>query len=135
MYNPRFPHTVVIKRVRMDENGEPALNEVGEPVYETLELTAVEMFDDQPVRNEDGSFRTYKVDSLPFGYRTATQNVKQAGDVVVADLKIATPMFITPLNYGDRLVLTDFDRTYMGRVVKKQTFNLGSNIWFDEIKN
>lgn len=135
MYNPRFPHTVVIKRAVMDENGDPLVSEVGEPVYETLELTAVEMFDDEPVRNEDGSFRTYRVKSLPFGYRTATQNVKQAGDVVVADFKIATPMFTTPLYYGDILELTDFDRTYRGRVVKKQTFNLGSNIWFDDIKS
>lgn len=134
MYNPRFPHTVVIKRVKMDEAGEPICNAVGELVYETLRVQAVEMFDDEPVRNEDGSFRTYMTDSLPFGYRTATQNVKQAGDVVVADFKIATPMFLTPLNYGDRLVLTDFDRTYVGSVVKKQTFNLGSNIWFDDIK-
>lgn len=135
MYNPRFPHTVVIKRVKMDEEGEPLYSEKGEPVYETLKVTAVQMFDDEPVRDEDGVFQTYETDSLPFGYRTATQNVKQAGDVVVADFKIATPMFITPLNYGDILELSDFDRKYRGRVVKKQTFNLGSNIWFDEIKS
>ena len=135
MYNPRFPHSLVVKRLSVDENGDPVLDEEGVQQYETLTLTIAEYYDDEPKRTVKGEYVTYTADSIPFGYRTATQNVKQAGDVVVADFKIACPMFFDVLNFGDRLILTDYDRTYIGSVVKKQTFNLGSNIWFDEIKN
>jgi hypothetical protein len=44
-------------------------------------------------------------------------------------------MFVTPLLPGDLVEITDFDRTYWGEVVKKATFNLGSNIWINEVKN
>ena len=72
---------------------------------------------------------------MNFGYRVSSKNTQTAGDVIVSDFKIATPMILTELVAGDILILTDYERTYKGVVVKKTTFNLGTNIWFDESKN
>jgi hypothetical protein len=44
-------------------------------------------------------------------------------------------MFVTPLSPGDRIEIRDYDREYWGEVVRKQTFNLGSNIWINEVMN
>ena len=79
-------------------------------------------------------FDTEIVDEIEFGYRTSQRNTSTAGDVEVADFKVATPLFITPLESGDRVEVTDYDRTYWGSVVKKMSFNLGSNIWFNEVR-
>ena len=134
MFNPRFPHTLKVKRVRMTA-GQPEIDIDGNVVYDYLTLTLVEMADEEPVRNAEGAFVTFTAESVGFGYRTASANTQTAGDVVKADFKIACPMFLTELRYDDILELTDYDRTYEGKVVKKTTFNLGTNIWFDEIKN
>jgi hypothetical protein len=44
-------------------------------------------------------------------------------------------MFLTPLEAGDLVEIKDYERSYWGEVVKKATFNLGSNIWINEVKN
>ncbi|MFA6717697.1 MAG: hypothetical protein WCS15_01320 [Prevotella sp.] len=135
MYNPRFPYSLKVLRNSIDANGDPILDENGDPSETPVVLTKVLMRDEEPVMDAEGKFITEEVTNISFGYRTASQNTHTSGDVVVSDYKIATPMFLNPLEVGDILELTDYDRTFRGKVVKKQTFNLGSNIWFDDIKN
>lgn len=136
MYNPRFPHSLHILRQAVDEvTGEPTFDESGNPVYAYVTVQLVKTLDGDPCFNADGSFQTEDADVVSFGYRTNTMNIRQAGEVVAADYKIACPMFLGELKYDDVLEITDFDRTYRGRVVKKVTFNWGTNIWFDEIMN
>ncbi len=135
MYNPRFPHRLSVSRVRKDTKGQPIYDANGDPIYDKVPLNAVLMNDGNPMTDIDGNLLTETIDEISFGYRTNSLNTRSASDVAVSDFKIATPMFITPLFPGDLLHLTDYDRTYTGEVVKKMTFNLGSNIWFSEIKN
>lgn len=134
MFNPRFPHTLTVKRPQVI-GGMPVVDSNGDAVYETVTLTLAEMRDSEPVLNADGGFVTYTAQSVAFGYRTSSRNAQTSGDVIVADFKIACPIVLTEILAGDELVLTDYERTYRGRVVKKTTFNLGTNIWFDEIRN
>lgn len=128
MFNPRFPHTLRVLRV-------VGTDDEGNPLYETVSLDVVVMRGDLPVRYADGSFATGKVESLPFGYRTQSKNTSNTTDVEVADYKLSTPMFLTHLLSTDIVELKDYDRTYRCDVVKKATFNLGSNIWVNEVRN
>lgn len=135
MFNPRFPHTLRVWRDRLNDSGEPMFDVKGEPIRDIVQLTKVVMVDYQPMVQSDGSFNTELVDRIEFGYRTQGKNTKDSVDVNVSDYKLATPMFTTPLLPGDLVEIADFDRTYWGEVVKKATFNLGSNIWINEVKN
>ena len=134
-HNPRFPHTLVVKRPRK-VNGEIVTDQVGNPYYDVVRLAKVATVDGWMVRDSDGNpvVDSY-VDSIPCGYRTDTRSVAEAGDVVVANISLHTPPFITPLLYDDVLEITDYDRTYKARLVRKQTVNWGCNIWFDERGN
>lgn len=134
MFNPRFPHTLRVKRVRMSA-GQPEIDVEGNIIYDYIPLTLVEMVDEEPVRDACGNFLTCVADCVNFGYRTSSANTQTAGDVIKSDFKIACPMFLTEIRYDDILEITDYDRTFTGKVVKKTTFNLGTNIWFDEIRN
>lgn len=135
MFNPRFPHTLRVWRPRKDDNGEPITNEEGDPSFEVVMLDKVVMLDNEPQTLSDGSFATEIVDYIDFGYRTQGKNTRDTSDVVVSDFKLSTPMFLNHLNPGDRVEITDYERTFWGEVVKKVTFNLGSNIWINEVKN
>lgn len=135
MFNPRFPHTLTVKRTRTDSTGVPQTDVNGNFIYDVVTLTCVEMSDSEPVRDADGRFVTFEATSINFGYRTAARNSQTAGDVIVSDFCIACPIFLTEIHTDDILEITDYERTYRGKVVKKTTFNLGTNIWFDEIKN
>lgn len=135
MFNPRFPHTLRVWRSRKNDYGEPMTDADGDPIYDIVRLKAVVMIDDAPVVRSDGSFDTELVETINFGYRTSGKNTKETTDVQVSDFKLATPMFITHLEPGDRVEIWDYERTYWGEVVKKMTFNLGSNIWINEVKN
>ena len=119
----------------MDANGDPVTDDEGNAVYDIVMLDAVSMVDSLPERDSNGNFRTEPVEWLDFGYRTQGKNTRDAVDVIVSDFKLATPMFVTPLFPGDRVEIKDYDRTYWGEVVKKMTFNLGSNIWINEVRN
>lgn len=134
MFNPRFPHTLRVKRARV-LNGIPVTDVNGNVVYDYVALTCVEMIDSEPVRNADGSFVTFSSTGVNYGYRTSSRSSQTMNDVVVSDFQIACPMFLTEIMTEDILELTDYERTYTGRVVKKTTFNLGTNIWYNEIKN
>lgn len=135
MLNPRFPHTLRVWRARIDDFGEPMTDENGNPIYDIVSLEAVVMIDSLPVVSSDGGFETEQTEWIDFGYRTQGKNTRDTLDVVVSDFKLATPMFLTPLLTGDRVEIKDYERTFIGEVVKKATFNLGSNIWINEIKN
>ena len=135
MFNPRFPHTLRVWRSRKNDYGEPITNAEGNPVQDIVRLKKVVMVDNEPIVRSDGSFDTELVDVIEFGYRTQGKNTRETVDVQVSDFKLATPMFLTPLDAGDRVEITDYERTYWGEVVKKATFNLGSNIWINEVKN
>lgn len=135
MFNPRFPHTLRVWRPRKDNNGMPVTNANGDEVRDIVKLKAVVMIDDAPVVRADGSFDTEMVDTISFGYRTQGKNTRETVDVQVSDFKLATPMFLTHLEPGDMVEIWDYERSYWGEVVKKATFNLGSNIWINEVKN
>lgn len=134
MFNPRFPHTLRVWRSRKNDYGEPITDDEGNPIYDIVTLEAVVMIDGRPMALSDGSFDTYPVEWIEFGYRTQGRNTKDTLDVMVSDFNLATPMFLTPLEAGDRVEIKDYEREYWGEVVKKMTFNLGSNIWINEVK-
>ena len=135
MFNPRFPHMLRAWRARRDSNGDPVTDDDGDPIYDIVSLKAVVMIDSMPVMRSDGSFDTEVIEWINFGYRTQGKNTKDTVDVVVSDFKLATPIFLTHLEPGDRVEIKDYERSYWGEVVKKMTFNLGSNIWINEVKN
>ena len=134
MFNPRFPHTLRVWRSRKNNYGEPMTDADGDPIYDIVTLKSVVMVDGRPVVLSDGSFDTELTEWIEFGYRTEGKNTKDTTDVMVSDFKLATPMFLTPLEPGDRVEIKDYEREYWGEVVKKMTFNLGSNIWINEVK-
>lgn len=131
--NDRFPHSFHILRPRKS-NGRLVMDDEGNPIYDTLPLSKVRMLDGDPIKR-NGSFVTDEVMELSFGYRTSTKSARDTIDVVVTEFKIATPMFTTELLTGDVIVLQDYDRAYKGDVVKKMSFNWGTNIWFNENRN
>ena len=135
MFNPRFPHTLRVWRSRKDADGMPVTNDDGDEILDIVMLDSAVMVDNEPLMCSNGGFVTEKVESINFGYRTQGKNTRDTVDVVVSDFKLATPMFLTPLEPGDKVEMRDYERTYWGEVVKKATFNLGSNIWINEVKN
>lgn len=135
MFNPRFPHSLRVWRVRKNSFGDAVTDAEGNPVLDIVSLKVATMIDGLPSYNSDGSLSTELTDWLSFGYRTQGRNTKDTLDVVVSDFKLATPIFTTVLEVGDRVEIKDYDRSYWGEVVKKQTFNLGSNIWINEVRN
>lgn len=135
MFNPRFPHTLRVWRYRKNDYGEPMTDSEGNPEKEVVMLEKVVMVDYEPVVYSEGRFDTELVDTIEFGYRTQGKNTRDTVDVQVSDFKLATPMFLTYLEPGDMVEITDYERSFWGEVVKKATFNLGSNIWVNEVKN
>lgn len=135
MFNPRFPHKLRVWRSRKDEYGGAVTDDEGNEILDIVPLYKVTMIDNLPLVLSDGSFDTEPTEWIEFGYRTGGKNTKDTSDVMVSDYELSTPMFITTLESGDRIEIKDYDRTYWSEVVKKMTFNLGSNIWVNEIKN
>lgn len=135
MFNPRFPHSLVVKRVARDNDGEIIYDEKGDVSYNDVELELVSTLDGEPMRNSDGSFVTTTTTIMPFGYRTNSKNTSQRLDVVVSDYKLACPMFLGELLFDDVIIVTDYDRTFVGRLIKKMTYNWGTNVWIDEVRN
>lgn len=139
-YNPRFPHTLRVLRPALDEYGQPAFDDTtGEATMSELTLAKVVMENDdycgEPTFNADGSYVTENVTEIEWGYRTSTGGFHDSGEVAQANFKIATPLFLTPLYTGDILEMTDYDGTVQMEVLKKTSYNWGSNIWVKDIKN
>ena len=136
MYNPRWPHTFRVLSESLDENGLPVTDSDGKPVVGTMSLEKV-VYDPQwnPRFRADGSFLTETVTEMPWGYRTSTGGMKTSGEVFVADYKISCPMFLTDLPSGTALEMTDYSRTFRVKLIKMTTYNWGTDIWVDNIKN
>lgn len=134
MFNPRFPHTLRVWRVRKNEFGEPDTDETGMPLYDIVPLQQVVMLDGEPVMGDGGRFETETVEHISFGYRNQGKDTRDTLDVEISEFKLATPMFLTHLDASDRIEMTDYDRTFWCEVVRKVTYNLGSNIWVNEVK-
>lgn len=135
MFNPRFPHKFRVWRSRKDNFGEPAVDANGNPVYSIVSINAGVVLDDKPVMRADGVFETELTEWVNFGYRTQGKNTRETIDVNVSDYKLATAPLFTFIEPGDRLEIQDYLRTYWAEVVKMTTFNLGTNIWINEVKN
>lgn len=136
MYNPRWPHTFTILDESLDANGMPVTDENGNPVYGKKQVERI-VYDQNwnPRRNSDGTFQTEFVEDVPWGFRTSTGGMKTSGEVWVADYKISCPMLLTDIPSGTILVMTDYVRTFRVKVVKMTTYNWGTNLWVDNIKN
>ena len=136
MYNPRWPHTFTVLAESLDANGIPVTDSSGNPVTGTMQVERI-VYDSgyNPLRNSDGSFQTQEVDEVPWGYRTSTGGMKTSGEVWVADYKISCPMLLTELPSGTILMMTDYTHTFRVKVVKMTTYNWGTNLWVDNIKN
>lgn len=136
MYNPRWPHTFRVEVESLDENGLPVTDADGEPVVGSMQIEKI-VYDSgwNPTRNPDGTFVTEMVTDMPWGYRTATGGLKTAGEVIVADYKVSTPMMLTELETGTVLQMTDYTHTFRAKILKMTTYNWGTNIWLDNIKN
>lgn len=130
-YNPRFPHKLRGFRESLDENGDPVVDENGDPVLNAIIFKKVVCdVNGNPTRRSDGSFVTEDVTEMPWGYRTSTGGIKASGLVFETDFKVACPMFITHLEEGMVLELTDYNHTFSAQVQKCTTYNWGTNIWF-----
>ena len=136
MYNPRWPHTFTVLAETLDENGLPVTDGQGNPVRGTMQVEKI-LYDPQwnPSRRPDGTFETELVSDVPWGYRTSTGGMKTSGEVWVADYKISCPMLLTDLPSGTILIMTDYTRSFRVKVVKMTTYNWGTNLWVDNIKN
>lgn len=136
MYNPRWPHTFRVVVESLDENGLPVTDANGDPVLGSMQLEKI-VYDSawNPTRNPDGSFVTEMVTDMPWGYRTSTGGLRTAGEVIVADYKVSTPMMLTELPTGTILQMTDYTHTFRAKILKMTTYNWGTNMWLDNIKN
>lgn len=135
MFNPRFPHTLSIKRAVVDSSGMPVCDYDGTATYEQLELVKPVYFDGNVVRDDMGEICTEIVSEIEFGHRTNSMNTSTNGDVVVAQYVLHTPLLMTELKYGDIAVITDNDGTWEGTIVGKKNFNWGSNIFVNNVEN
>ena len=136
MYNPRWPHTFNVLVESLDENGAPVTDENGNPVTGHMHVERI-VYDQywNPRRSPDGTFQTETVDDVPWGYRTSTGGMKTSGEVWVADYKISCPMLLTDLPSGTILIMNDYVHSFRAKVVKMTTYNWGTDLWVDNIKN
>lgn len=133
--NPRYPHKFSVLRPKRT-NGEVVLDDAGNPTYVKVALVPCAMIDGYILRESSGApIADEPVAEMPCGYRTAQRNTEEMGDVVVNTPVLHTPPFLTPLEYGDVLEITDYERTYRAKVVRKTLFNFGAKVWFDEVHN
>lgn len=136
MYNPRWPHTFTVLSESLDADGLPVTDSDGKPVRGTMPLEKA-VYDSQwnPRFRADGSVQSEYVTEMPWGYRTSAGGLKTAGEVIVADYKVSTPMLLTELPTGTILEMTDYTHTFRAKVLKMTTYNWGTNLWLDNIKN
>lgn len=134
MYNPRFPHTLSVKRIHR-ANGEIVYDSTGAVTFDSVPLSVVVYSGNEPQRIGDGSYLTETATSVNFGYRSNNKGSIQGQEVLVNKVMLATPMLLTALLNDDVLTITDYDRTYEASLVKKVTTNLGTNLWIEEVQN
>jgi hypothetical protein len=136
MYNPRWPHTFTVLGESLDMNGLPLTDENGDPITAEVSIRRI-LYDGKwnPRHDSTGDFQTEEITEVPWGYRTATGGIKASGEVIVADYKISCPMLLTEIPTGAILVMKDYTHTFRVKVIKQTTYNWGTNLWVDNIKN
>jgi len=160
MYNPRWPHRLLVFESTLDDDGLPRTDENGDEITDRyladvwgrrlresnglyltvpggpMQIESV-VYDSRlnPVMGADGKPRTETIFEVPWGYRTSTGGMRDSGEVFHTDFKISTPMITTQLEEGMLLLLTDYTHTFVGVVKKMTTYNWGTNIWFDRYGN
>lgn len=107
--NPRFPHTLTVKRAPIGTDGLPTTDSDGNVTYTTI-LTS------------------------SFGYRNEN-TVRNSGDVLELTEKLALPKTTTPIYANDVVEISDYTETYKALVVKAKAYNLGTNIWIRRAEN
>ena len=110
MENPRFPHKAKIFRAKTNDEGLPEVDENGDPYSPVLVFETI------------------------CGYREQSKP-RTSGEVMVADFKISLPKHQMDIYPGDIIEMTDYSRTFSGKIVKSIVFNMGANIWFNETRN
>lgn len=105
--NPRFPHSLVIRRSVSADSGDPfnRSSDTTDTLYE-------------------GVCRSYR-----------NVMTKTRAGVLVSDYVIAMPRASFAILPGDRLTVTANNRTMEGKVVDSQTTNFGTNIWWNKKEN
>lgn len=135
MYNPRWPHTFTAYRDPLDENDLPVTDGDGNPVETPIAIDIVQYDSaNNPLKGIEG-FITKRRYNVPWGYRTSTGGIKDSRAVFQTDFKISCPMFLTNLEEGTRLKMTDYAHTFEAVVKKCTTYNWGTNIWIDVLGN
>lgn len=134
--NPRFPHTLRVLRPEVDEYGNPVFDSTGTATF-TVQTYAVVRYEGfLPIYDDDSEtgYVTDEMSEIPYGYRQQTANAVVNGDAIITEMKIACPIIIGEIRTGDVLELTDDDKTFHAKVVKKINTNFGTNIWYHETK-
>lgn len=110
--NPRFPHTLIVRRAKTDDYGRPMTDETGDELFEVV-LESV------------------------CGLRDMVRGLDIDADVVKADYKLALPKHSCVIRKGDlvRFTHSHTGEVKEGRVEESKVFNLGANIWFNENGN
>ena len=131
--NKRWPHSLTCQTPVLDESGNPAFDENGLPSYENITFAVATYNGYAVIRDTDGNPVEEELSELPFGYRTTTESTSKVNKSAYYDRKLSCPLFSTPLPFGAVLVLTDAERSYKATLVKKDSFNWGSNLYINEI--
>lgn len=136
MHNPRWPYTFTIVGESLDLNGLPVTDDEGNPVETSLSVERV-VYDSgyNPRFRSGGQPVTETITEVPWGYRTSTGGMKTSGEVIVADYKISCPMLLTDIPTGTVLIMRDMVHSFRVKVIKMTTYNWGTNLWVDNIKN
>lgn len=135
--NPRWPFTFSVVGESLYSNGLPVTDENGDPVTSTpaVSVALYDADESEPLYDSDGKPVMEERTLIPWGYRTSTGGMKTSGDVIVADYKISCPMLLTEIPTGTVLEMTDYVHSFRAKVIKMTTFNWGTNLWIDNIKN
>lgn len=103
--NTRFPHRIVVTRDTEKANTYPP---------EFITVTVVE--------------------SVCRSFPSKSGGTGIDAGAFVSDYTVSMPRSEVRINTGDNVTVTDAVRTYKGSVVSSFVGNLGTNIWFNEIK-
>lgn len=87
-----------------------------------------------PVTDADGNPVWITIHESECGYRKLGKSTRES-EVMIEPLRLSLPKhdrFIMP---DDRIEVTDYVRTVTGSVIRSIVYNMGAEIWFNEIKN
>lgn len=110
--NPRWPHHVKILRERIDNDGNPILDDEMNPILDIV-------FESE------------------CGDRSDNKDTSWQGEVITADYKLSLPKHSVIIHRNDYVEFTNGinGELIKGQVVKAKVNNLGANIWFNYSSN